>query len=873
MRFIWAVWLAFSCLAALMAASFTPADPVAAHGGAHVSVLTRSYNNSRTGANLSERILTPNNVGAATFGKLYSRSVDGQIYAQPLYMSELTMPDGEPHNVVFVATQKNNVYAFDADDPAASQPLWQVNLGLHALSDSSEFGYRYGGRYYDIQPYVGITGTPVIDSSTGTLYVVTFVRDPSQPLASRYGHYLHALNIFTGVEKFNGPKKIAATVTGSGEDLDEPSNGSITFDSRFQLQRPSLLLLNGIVYIGFAGYADTDPYHGWLLGYDAQTLEQRYVFCTTPDEDGATNSQPDENDGEGGIWMSGQGPSADANGDIYFVVGNGNFNASSSGRNYGNSVLRVRPNNGALDVQTFFTPYNYQYLNAFDLDLGVTTALLIPGTNLTLAGSKEGKLYLLDRTSMGGRGANDDSNAKQSFLATGNLNQHIHGSPVYWESSAGAWVYLWGETDKLRAFRFNKALGLFQTPAEFTSDYQLYSGMPGGIVSLSANGSDPNSGIIWATTPVGDANPGTKPGVLRAYRAGGPVGGSPWQELWKSDDNPGRDGPGNFAKFNPPMVADGKVFVASFALNGDPANSDKLVVYGLLAPSIVEQPENTPITFGQTAILRVVATGQGPLSYQWYQGNSGNIGSPIAGATESSLKTPQLSTTARYWVRVSNTAGSVDSTAAVVEINRAVTTLSLSGSAASRVYGEAVKFSAQVGTLVADAGQPSGTVTFRDGSTVLGTSAMVDGKAELTTNALAVGSRQIVATYNGDATFSQATSPAVVVQVTKAPSVTEVMVAPAQNGAGLTLHATVTASTAPIPTGMVTFYNGAEVIATVALDSLGRAVALFSPLHAGDYQLSATYSGSEYLAESRSSTVSATVNSVEYRTLVPIASR
>lgn len=429
----------FCTLLASLILTTSPAAPAQAHGGSHISVLTRSYNNSRTGANLNEEILNPSNVNGTTFGKLFTRSVDGQVYTQPLYVPELNMPDGRTHNVVYIATQKNNVYAFDADDPAASSPLWQVNLGLHALSNSGDFGYRYwGGNYLDIQPNVGITGTPVIDPMTETLYVVSFVRDPSQPLATRYSHYLHALDVYTGAEKFNGPKKIEATIVGSGADLDPVANGFVTFDSRFQLQRPSLLLLNGVVYVGFAGYADTDPYHGWMFGYDTRTLEQRYVFCTTPDED-ANNSQSNEAwDGEGGIWMSGQGPTADANGDIYFVAGNGNYSASTGGRNYGNSVIRVRPNNstGTLDVQTYFTPHNYEYLNRADLDLGVTTALLIPGTNLTLAGSKEGKLYLLDRTNMGGwSNTGSDSNARQSFLATAQLNNNIHGSPVYWESS------------------------------------------------------------------------------------------------------------------------------------------------------------------------------------------------------------------------------------------------------------------------------------------------------------------------------------------------------------------------------------------------------------------------------------------------------
>ena len=259
-----------------------PVLPTYAEGP--TSVLTRSNNNSRTGANLNEVVLNTSNVNVSQFGKLFSRPVDGQIFAQPLYVPDVNIPDQGTHNVVYVATQHNSVYAFDADDPNASTPLWQVSLG--ASVPSSNFGPP---GYADIQVEVGVTGTPVVDPNTGTLYVVATTQD-----SDAIRHRLHALDIHTGAEKLGGPVVIAGSVSSAGG-----QGNHVVFDSHQQLQRPGLLLSNGVVYIAFDSYGDWEPYHGWIFGYDAATLQSLYIYNTTPS--GA----------QGAIWQSGQGLATD----------------------------------------------------------------------------------------------------------------------------------------------------------------------------------------------------------------------------------------------------------------------------------------------------------------------------------------------------------------------------------------------------------------------------------------------------------------------------------------------------------------------------------------------------------------------------------
>ena len=328
-----------------------------------VSVLTGQYDNARSTANLNETILNTSNVNVSQFGRLYSRSLDGYLYAQPLYVPNVTIPGNGTHNVVYLATLHNTVVAFDADNPSQAAPLWQVNLGPTRPCCSGSF----------LSPEMGILSTPVIDPSTSTLYVVAATLENGA-----YFHRLHALNITTGQEKFGGPVAITASVPGSGYDS---AGGLVTFNSQNILQRAGLLLANGTVYVAFASINDADPWHGWLLGYNAANVQQQvFVYNSTPDG------------GRGGIWQSGRGVVSDASGYLYFMTGNGDYDGVN---NFGDSMVKL---NSTAVTQDWFTPDDQATLAADDADLGSSGPLLIPNTNLLVGGGKQGILYLINST-------------------------------------------------------------------------------------------------------------------------------------------------------------------------------------------------------------------------------------------------------------------------------------------------------------------------------------------------------------------------------------------------------------------------------------------------------------------------------------------
>jgi hypothetical protein len=364
-----------------------------------VSVLTQHNDVSRTGANLKETSLNTFNVKVNQFGKLFERLVDGQIYAQPLYVSNLSIPNQGSHNVVYVATMHNSVYAFDADNPNASTPLWQRNLGPSVPPTD------LGSGYLDIQIEIGITSTPVIDLSSQTLYCVAKTKENSA-----YFQRLHALDITTGQPKSGSPVVIAASASGTG---DGSINGTVSFNPLRHLNRPALLLLNGAIYLAFGSHGDRDPYHAWVLSYNATTLQQMAIFNGTA------------NGSRGGIWQAGQGLAADANSYIYLITGNGTFDHNVGGPNLGMSFIKL--STPGLAVADWFTPYNVSSLNSSDSDLGASGPLLIPGTNLVLGGGKEGVFHLLNRDMMGHFNAGSNAQIVQNFKATVG---HIHGSPI-----------------------------------------------------------------------------------------------------------------------------------------------------------------------------------------------------------------------------------------------------------------------------------------------------------------------------------------------------------------------------------------------------------------------------------------------------------
>ena len=516
-----------------------PANPPA--------ILTQHDNTARTGANRQEMMLTTANVNTASFGKLFSRNVEGYLYAQPLYVPNLKMADGKIHNVVFLATSHNSVYAFDADDPKASAPLWKINLGPSV--PASEV---YTTHWTDMRGEIGITSTPVIDPATGTIFVVAKTKQNGT-----YVQRFHALTLTTGKERAGSPVLIKASVPGTGAGS---AGGQLAFDPVRQLQRTSLLLLNGVVYAAFGSHADAGIFHGWILGYSARTLAQTCVFNTTPDGS------------EGAIWQASMGLGADAAGNIYAATGNGTFDANTGGKDWGNTLLRLRPAGKTLKVMDYFTPYNQAQLNVHDTDLGASGPLLIPNSRLILQGGKDGWLYLVDQDKMGhyGKGSNDQ--IVQSFaIAQGN----IHGGPVYWDGPGGPWVYVWAEFDHLKAFHL--ADGKLDQFSSSQSEWQVPDGMPGGFLSVSSNGSTAGTGIVWTNTPYdANANWDTVPGIIRAYDAADLT-----HELWNSKMNTDRDDSGMFAKFCPPTVVNGKVYTATF--------SGQLNVYGLLAAPTIDK--------------------------------------------------------------------------------------------------------------------------------------------------------------------------------------------------------------------------------------------------------------------------------------------
>lgn len=537
------------------------------------NVITQHNDLKRTGWNQGETQLTQANVAGGNFGKIFSRDVDDQIYCQPLIVNQVPIGGGI-HNIVIVATVNNSLYAFDADDSATSTPYWKTSLtfnpgnnNLYRPIKNSDMTGACGGNYYDFSGNMGIVGTPVIDTSSHTIYVVSRSVTKSSPFI--FVQYLHAIDLYTGTDK-TAPVYINAVVPGTGEGA-----STVTFNQQTENQRPALLLYQGVVFICWASHCDWEPYHGWIIGYDASTLAQKYVYNASP------------NGGLAGIWMSGQAPAVDDDGFIYVSTGNGTVGTNGIPNdtvNRGESLLKLSTASGELKVVDFFTPGDYDYLNQYDLDYGVDGVLLIPNSHLSLSGSKESYLYLINNTKMGGA-VTDNSNVLQllDLNASYNGEKHIHGSPAYFKDDRGKeYVYGWAENGLLKQFPFQRSTLLFDTLNKITGNTVLPQGMPGAMLSVSSHGTDPGSGILWAAHPIdGDANHSVVPGILQAFDATDVS-----RELWNTNLNGIRDSVGKFAKFVPPTIANGKVYLATF--------SNKLHVYGLNAPSASKCPFPLP---------------------------------------------------------------------------------------------------------------------------------------------------------------------------------------------------------------------------------------------------------------------------------------
>jgi hypothetical protein len=554
--------------------------------------LTNRTDNARLGAVLTETVLSTARVSSGRFGKLWTLYADGQIVAQPLYVSNLQVDTtGNPNaprvqgrfNAIVIATMHNTVYVYDADKEARGPegrtvPLWATWLGQP----------RPGGKDIDMwstnDPEWGIVSTPVVNPQKTTLYVVGWHDDG--PEGRRYK--LHALNLQNGTHR-QPPVVIGVAST----DPSNPCRSQSPFNPCSHKQRAGLLLVDGVVYVGFGG----DGSRGALHAFDAQTLAVRAVWTPVPTAR------------DGGIWQSGQAPAADAAGNIYVMTANGGFDGNNNSQNLGNSFVKLRLEGNNLVVKDFFTPCNFGFLNSLDLDLGSGGPVLIPGTPpRIISGGKQGVLYVIDRDNMGkfsGKATGPDCqnpnivqqvHAFNPMVDNGNTHYgNIHGSPVFWQGPDTARVYAWGENNHLKAYKYS-AGRLQEVNAPRQSVYRPPMGMPGGMLALSANGRTAGSGILWAVVPLdGDANKmrGVK-GIVLALDAQDVS-----RTLWTSEQFSDRDRLGLFAKFNPPVVANGKVFVATYGdeeprreYGGDARptefpNNYYVAVYGMLPPAPV----------------------------------------------------------------------------------------------------------------------------------------------------------------------------------------------------------------------------------------------------------------------------------------------
>ena len=474
---------------------------------AQVNILTANGSNDRANANLLESQLAPATVGPDSFGKLAAFPVEGQVYAQPLCVSGLSISGHGQRNVLFVTTMRNNVYAYDADATSSISLLWRVNLGPSVPSSMV-----YGG-YADIANEIGILGTGVIDLQRGVLYVVADTVVSGAP-----AFFLHALDLGTGQERMNGPVAIAGTVPSVA--------GSLVFDPQQHIQRPGLLLANDTVYIAFGSHGDQVPFHGWLMSYSAADLTQVGVFATTPSAMG------------GSIWQSGRGLAADGQGNVYAISGNGDYDGT---QNFGESFLKL--SGAPLSLADSFTPTNWKSLSDNDFDLSAGPALL-PGSHTVLGADKYGDFYVLNGDFMG-QPASGNAFTASAFS--------IFNFAV-WSRPGSSYVYVQGEQEPARCFQFSGA-SLNISPVSATPNAVKYGRIG---MTISANGAEDGTGILWETT--GDYYDDSTAGTLHAFDASNLA-----VELWNSDMNPARDRMGAITKFANPTVANGKVYVPTLS--------------------------------------------------------------------------------------------------------------------------------------------------------------------------------------------------------------------------------------------------------------------------------------------------------------------
>jgi hypothetical protein len=486
-------------------------------------VTTAQYDNARTGSTSRETVLSPRSVTVSTFGRVAALKVDGDVYAQALYLPSVAIPGKGNRGVVFVATEHNSVYAFDA--AALGEPLWHVNLSS-VVPGATPVPSR-DVRCPFIQPEVGITPTPVIDTTTGTIYVLARTKEQG-----RFVQRLHALDVTTGAPR-HAAVEIQASVRGSGAGS---LGGLVSFDPLRENPRAALLLVNGRVILSWASSCDVGPYHGWIMAYDARTLAQVAVFNTTPDGS------------EGGIWQGDAGLAADQRGRIFAITGNGTFDAASNGRDYGDTVLELELGPNGFTVGDYFTPFNEKVLNERDGDLGSGAPLLLPRQtgphpDLLFFGGKGRGVYLLDRGRLGHFTPSGDTAAVQTMMAP----SMVMGASAYWNGSVFS---LWSD-DVIKSFSLTN--GRLNAAPSSRGSHRFTD--PGATPTISANGS--TDGVVWVVETK-TWNGRDRPAVLHAFDASNVA-----RELYSSELNSSRDRAAMAVRFAIPTVAGGRVYIGT----------------------------------------------------------------------------------------------------------------------------------------------------------------------------------------------------------------------------------------------------------------------------------------------------------------------
>ncbi len=519
-------------------------------GQTPVPVTTWRYDLTHAGQNTSETALTPANVNEASFGKLFSVAVDSTVYPQPLYMPGLTMSDGLVHNVLFVATSNDSIYAFDADSNggANAKPIWHISLltAAHGAGAGATAVPWQDTGSPDVAPQIGITGTPTINPATNTMYVVGATKENGV-----YFSRLHAINILNGAEQANSPVVVTATVAGTGTGS---AGGKVTFSPLWQNQRTALNYYNGSVYFGYAAHGDDGPWHGWLFAYNATSLAQTAAVCLSPNGFGA------------GIWEAGAGLPIDTDvdgGRMFLTTGNGTFSTYppiSASTEFGESIISFNLSNGGLTPTDAFTSFNAEHLNGGDIDQGSGGILMVPdqqGANphILVQAGKEGRILVINRDHLGGKAPTAGTSNTNILQDIPNQIKGLWSTPAYW----GGKVYIWGNGDVPKQFDLDS--GVMNTVP--SSQSNITSAFPGASFSVSSNG--PQDGIAWAVRS--DLFNTHGPAVLYAWNAN-----SLTQTIYESDTNAKRDAAGAANKFSVPVVTNGKVYVAA---NG------QVDVYGL----------------------------------------------------------------------------------------------------------------------------------------------------------------------------------------------------------------------------------------------------------------------------------------------------